>query len=170
MYHIPMSVGPNIIVIGMGNVLLTDEGVGVRAVERLMEEYAFPPNVRLVDGGTTAMKGLLPLVEEAERLVVVDAVDGPGEPGALYRYDGGQFRRNIPKKISAHDIGFLECLAIADVNGRAPKSVTIIGIKPFDMRTPSMSLSPLIEGKMDELIKMILEELAALGAPGRPNG
>jgi hydrogenase maturation protease len=168
MYHIPMNVGTKIIVIGMGNILLSDEGAGVRAVERIMAAYAFPPNVRLVDGGTTAMKGLLPLVEEADRLIVVDAVNGPGEPGELYRYDGGDFRRNFPKKISAHDIGFLECLAIAEVNGRAPKSVTIIGIKPFDMRTLSMSLSPLIEARMGALQKMILDELALLGSAGRP--
>ncbi|MDH5637916.1 MAG: hydrogenase maturation protease, partial [Nitrospinota bacterium] len=100
-----MNTSPDIIVIGMGNTLLSDEGVGVRVVERMMDTLKFPPNVWLVDGGTTAMKGLLPLVEQARHLVVVDAVHGPGLPGSLYRYTGTDFRKNIPKKISAHDIG-----------------------------------------------------------------
>ena len=155
---------PEIIVIGMGNLLLSDEGVGVRVVEKMMERHRFPPNVRLVDGGTTAMKGLLPLVEQADHLIVVDAVHGPGLPGSLYRYSGEDFRKYIPKKISAHDIGFLECLAIAEVNERAPESVVIIGVKPVDMTTASMSLSPQIEALLDQITEMVIVELAALGA------
>jgi len=168
LYDVSMNDTPDIIVIGMGNILLSDEGVGVRVVERMMESHRFPPNVRLVDGGTTAMKGLLPLVEQARHLVVVDAVHGPGLPGSLYRYSGADFRINIPKKISAHDIGFLECLAIAEVNEQAPESVVIIGVKPVDMTTPSMSLSPQIEGMLDDIIKMVCIELAALGVELKP--
>ena len=163
-----MSAPPNITVIGMGNILLSDEGVGVRVVERLMENYRFGPNVRLVDGGTTAMKGLLPVVEEAEHLIVVDALRGLGQPGAIYRFSGDDFRKNIPKKISAHEIGFLECLAIAEVNERYPRSVVVIGIEPVDMKTPSMSLTAQMEAKVDEAVQMVLAELAALGAEGRP--
>ncbi|MDH5478708.1 MAG: HyaD/HybD family hydrogenase maturation endopeptidase [Nitrospinota bacterium] len=159
-----MSGPPNITVIGMGNVLLSDEGVGVRVVERLMETRRFPPHVRIVDGGTTAMKGLLPLVEEADHLIVVDALNGHGPAGSIYRYTGADFRKNVPKKISAHEIGFLECLAIAEVNDRSPASVVVIGVKPKDMTTASMSLSPEIEALLDPIGDMVCGELAALGA------
>jgi len=163
MYDVFMNT-PSIYVVGMGNILLSDEGAGVRAVERLMSRYSFPAHVHLVDGGTTAMKGLLPIVEQADHLLVLDTVNGPGEPGQLYRFSGDDFRKNIPKKISAHDIGFLECLAIAEVNDRAPQTVTIIGVKPEDMRTPSMELTPKISAAVDGMVDMALAELSALGA------
>jgi len=163
-----MKTEPKIFVIGMGNILLSDEGAGVRAVERLMASHTFPANVQLIDGGTTAMKGLLPLVEEADHVIALDTVNGPGGPGALYRYDASEFRRNIPKKISAHDIGFLECLAIAEVNGRAPESVVILGIQPADISTPSMELSPEVKAGLDGLCAMAVKELERLGVAGEP--
>lgn len=152
-----------IIVIGVGNVLMTDEGVGVRVAERLISGYTFPDNVEVYDGGATGMHGLLPLIEEADHLIVIDAVNGPGRPGEVYRYDGDTFRRVIPKKLSAHDVGLVECLTIADINGRAPKTVTVIGVQPEDIITWGMELTPAIAAKVDELAAMTLEELKRLG-------
>lgn len=163
-----MSNPPKIIVIGIGNILMSDEGVGVRVVERLMSEYSFPPNVELYDGGTTGMQGLLPLMEMADHLVVIDAVKGAGEPGSVYRYTLEDFRLTIPKKLSAHDIGFIECLAVAEINETLPKSVVVIGIRPEDDSTLAMELTPTIKAKVEELVKMTLEEISSLGATALP--
>jgi len=150
-------------VLGIGNILMTDEGVGVHAVNKMMEEYTFPSNVELIDGGTTGLHGILPIVEDAERLIVIDAVNGKGEAGSLYRYTLKDFRLTFPKKLSAHDIGFVECMAVTEVNGRLPKSVIIIGIKPVDMTTPGMELTSHIDARLNDLIDMVLSELTEMG-------
>jgi len=157
-----------IIVLGIGSVLMTDEGIGVRVAERLKQSYTFPENVEVYDGGATGMHGLLPLIEEADRLIVIDAVNGPGEPGELYRYTAEDFRLTIPKKLSAHDVGFLECLAIAQINEYAPKSVVIIGVKPLDIETWGMELTDFIAGKIGKLVEMTIAELKELGAQPKP--
>ncbi len=158
-----MDEKPVIIVLGIGNILQSDEGVGVRVVEKLVSDYNFPENVELYDGGTTGMHGLLPLIEEADHMVVIDAVNGKGEPGTIYRLTLEDFRLTIPKKISAHDIGFIECLAVAEVNDSLPKSVVVIGIKPEDVATSSMELSVCIKEKFDDLIRLTLQELSSQG-------
>lgn len=157
-----------IVVIGIGNILMTDEGVGVRVVERLMAQYRYPANVELYDGGTTGMHGLLPLIEDADHLITIDAVNGPGEPGTLYRYNAEDFRLSMPKKLSAHDVGFIECLTIADITDRMPKTVVILGVKPRDMVTWNMELTETIAAKVDDLVAMALEELRRLGVEPEP--
>lgn len=159
-----MNYKPKIIVLGIGSILMSDEGVGVRVVEKLKEEQSFPPNVEIYDGGTTGMHGLLPLIEEADHLVVVDAVNGPGEPGTIYRYSLEELKLTMPKKISAHDIGFIECLAIAELIGRLPESVIIIGIKPEDIDSRKMELTETVNNKLAELTEVTVKEIAALGA------
>ena len=159
-----MNSKPKIIVLGIGSILMSDEGVGVRVVEKLQEEYSFPPNVEIYDGGTTGMHGLMPLIEEADHLVVIDAVNGPGEAGTIYQYTLEDFKLTMPKKISAHDIGFIECLAIAELIGSLPESVIIIGIKPEDLNTRKMELTETVNNKLNELTKITVKEIAALGA------
>ncbi len=159
-----MDALPKIIVLGIGNILMSDEGVGVRVVEKLLAEYGFPPNVEIYDGGTTGLHGLMPLIEEADHLVVIDAVNGPGEPGSIYRYTLDDFKLSMPKKLSSHDIGFIECITIAELNGRLPESVVIIGIKPEDFTTRKMELTKTVNGRLNELADAAVKEIAALGA------
>jgi len=159
-----MSKDEKIIVVGLGNILMSDEGVGVRVVDRLKERYTFPANVEVYDGGTTGMHGLLPLMEEADHMIVIDAVNGPGEAGDVYRYSLEDFKLTIPKKLSAHDIGFIECLAVAEINETLPRSVTVIGVKPSDMTTMSMELTETVKASMEKLMDMTLAELRSLGA------
>lgn len=161
---------PKIIVLGIGNILQSDEGVGVRVVEKLIRDYSFPENVELYDGGTTGMHGLLPLIEEADHLIAIDAVNGKGEPGEIYRFTLHDFKLTIPKKISAHDVGFIECLAVAELNDSLPKSTVVIGIQPEDMETMSAELSLCIKEKFDDLVRLTLQELSSLGViPSTPS-
>ncbi len=160
-----MDAEPKIIVLGIGNVLMSDEGIGVRVVEKLQAEYRFPPNVEIYDGGTTGLRGLMPLIDEADNLVVIDAVNGPGEPGSIYRYNLDDFKLTIPKKLSAHDIGLIECLAIAELKEKVPEKVVIIGIKPESLSAEGMGLTETIKNRLEELTKMTVEVITSLGAP-----
>ena len=155
--------GDRIVVLGVGNILLSDEGAGVHAVQRMMTRYSFSEDVRVLDGGVTGMVGLLPIIEETDHLILLDAALCPGPPGTVRRYTLSDFKRVVPKKLSSHDIGFLECLAIAEATGQAPESVVVIGVRPFDMATLSMELSEIVADKIDDMIKLALTELESLG-------
>lgn len=156
-----MSDQPKIIVLGIGNILLSDEGVGPKVAWRLKAEYRFPPNVEIYDGGTTGL-GLLPYIEEADHLVIVDAVEGPGDPGSVYRYTVDDFKLNIPKKMSIHDVGLIECLALAELDGETPRRTIIIGVKPKTL-APGMELTDVVASKVDELVRMTVKEIEEMG-------
>ncbi len=159
-----MDESPKIIVLGIGNILLSDEGVGPKVAWRLKAEYQFPPNVEIYDGGTTGL-GLLPYIAEADYLVIVDAIEGPGEPGSVYRYTVDDFNLNIPKKMSIHDVGLIECLALAELDGKTPRQTIIIGVKPKTL-APGMELTEVVSAKMDELVTMTVKEITELGEMG----
>ncbi len=155
---------PRIVIIGIGNIFLSDEGVGVHAISKLLNEWEFPSNVEVYDGGVTGMMGLLPIIEDTDHLIVIDVVNSGDPPGYIRTYTLGDFRLVMPKKLSAHDIGFLECIAIAEINGKTPKSVTVIGIKPVDIETPRNVLSDIVDSKLAEITEITIGELQKLGA------
>ena len=163
-----------IVILGIGNVLMSDEGLGVRVVEKLVEEYSFPESVEIYDGGVTGMMGLLPIIEDAGRLIIVDAINAPGDPGDLFRRAIDEFRLSMPKKLSIHDVGIMECLAIAEVNGRSPETTVVIGAKPADITTPGTRLTDVIRGRLEDLVSMVIEEARGFGveikkkSPGDP--
>lgn len=156
-----MNEPPKIIVLGIGNILLSDEGVGPKVAWRLKAECKFSPNVEIYDGGTTGL-GLLPYIAEADYLVIVDAINGPGEPGAVYRYTVEDFELNIPKKMSIHDVGLIECLALAELDGRVPQGTVILGVKPKSL-VEGMELTDVVASKMDELVAMAAKEIEEMG-------
>ncbi|AWK89711.1 HyaD/HybD family hydrogenase maturation endopeptidase [Azospirillum thermophilum] len=125
-----MASGNRILVLGIGNILWADEGFGVRTVERLAEDWAFPPDVTLMDGGTQGLY-LLPHLETADVLIVVDAIDYGLPPGTrrVFRDD------DVPaflgaKKMSLHQTGFQEVLASAMLLGRCPGRMILVGVQP----------------------------------------
>lgn len=154
---------PKVIVLGIGNILLSDEGVGPKVALKLSSEYRFPPNVDIHDGGTIGL-GLLPYIEEADCLLIIDAIDGPGEAGSIYRYTVDDFKLNIPKKMSIHDVGLIECLALAELTGRIPRQTIIIGVKPASLK-PGMELTEAVAAKVDRLVEMAVEEITKFGYP-----
>lgn len=159
-----MNEPPKIIVLGIGNILLSDEGVGPKVAWRLKAEYRFPPNVEIYDGGTTGL-GLLPYISEADYLVIVDAINGPGEPGSIYRYTVDDFELNIPKKMSIHDVGLIECLALAELDGSTPQKTIILGVKPKSL-VGGMELTDVVSAKLDELVMMVVKEISEMGFGG----
>ncbi len=151
-----------ITVLGVGNILFKDEGIGVRVVEALEAMYTFPQNVKLIDGGVLGM-GLLAVISDADHLIVVDAVKNGGNPGTLYRLEGEDIPKRILGKNSLHQVDLLETLTLCQVFEKVPETI-IIGVEPEDIETLSIELTDAVKEKLTPLSNMVLKELERLGA------
>jgi hydrogenase maturation protease len=119
----------DVLVLGVGNVLMTDEGVGVHVVRRFEAEGALPPAVRVVDGGTLGLD-LLPMVADARALIVVDAVDMKEAPGTVRVLRGAELHGALGGQMSAHQIGLGDLLAVGRLTGELPDRLAVVGIQP----------------------------------------
>ena len=147
------------LVLGLGNILLSDEGVGVRVVERLLEQYDFPEGVRVMDGGTLGLD-LLPYVEDASRLLVVDAVQARKPPGSLVRMVGDEIPIFLDaSKVSPHQEGLQDLLAVAVLKGYLPDEVVFLGAQ-IESLGVGLELSAPVAAQVDALAGKVLEELA----------
>ena len=151
----------NIMVLGIGCILFSDEGFGVRVVEKMEKLYQFPENVLLVDGGVLGIN-LLGVISKPKHLIVVDAIRNKGKPGDLYRLEGDAIPERIRAKNSLHQVDFLEALTLCQALDHVPKTV-IVGVEPQDIETQSLDLTPPIQAQVDPVIKMVLAELERLG-------
>ena len=151
-----------IMVLGIGCILYSDEGFGVRVVEKMQTLYKFSDNVLLVDGGVLGIN-LLGVISKPDHLIVVDAIRNQGQPGDLYRLTGEQIPNRIRAKNSLHQVDFLEALTLCQALEKTPKTV-IVGVEPQDIETQSLELTPTIQNQVDPTIKMVLAELERLGA------
>jgi hydrogenase maturation protease len=142
--------------LGVGNLLLSDEGVGVHVVKQLMG-MALPPGVEVIDGGVSGL-GLLGAFTEKDRLIVIDAVRGGEAPGSLYRF-GIEDLTTYPQrfKMSIHEAGIVDVVRLARLLGRIPKT-TIIGVEPKSLEM-GMDLSPEIQARVPRVIELVFEEL-----------
>ncbi|MBI5826808.1 MAG: HyaD/HybD family hydrogenase maturation endopeptidase [Deltaproteobacteria bacterium] len=147
------------LVLGVGNILLRDEGLGVRVVEHLNRRFTFPPGVECVDGGTLGL-GLTSLMEGFNRIIIVDALSGV-DPGAPRRIAAVEIGRGLSPVSAVHGVGVKELLAIARFEGHAPE-VVIIGAAPIDTAS-GIGLTPATEKKIPELARMVIKELEGLG-------
>lgn len=150
-----------VVVLGVGNILLTDEGVGVRVVEQLEAQYVLPDGVAVIDAGTSAME-ILEDLENLDLLVIADAVFAHQEPAALVKLAGDDVPAFFQRNMSPHQVGLSDVLAALEFNGRAPKKTVICGIKPVSMQL-GMELSPEVAAKVPALLDMVLGELRAVG-------
>lgn len=154
---------PNILILGIGNLLWADEGFGVRAVEHMHRHYAFPDNVRLVDGGTQGIY-LVQIIREADVLIVFDAVDYGLSPGTMKRVEGEEVPRFLgAKKVSLHQTGFQEVLMMAEMLGDPPAHQLLIGVQPVELEDYGGSLRPQVRDKIEPAIALALDYLAGFG-------
>jgi len=153
-----------ILVLGVGNILLKDEGVGVRVIEELENRYEFPENVRLLDGGTQGL-WLLPTLQLVDRLIVVDAVLGGGEPGTIYRLERQDLSNSLRAKQSAHDSDLVEALNLCSLLDTGPRTVTVIGIEPADIQPFGLGLTEQVSEKLDEIVMSVVAELTSMDSP-----
>jgi hydrogenase maturation protease len=152
---------PQTLVLGLGNILMRDEGVGVRVVERLLERYEFPAEVQVLDGGTLGLD-LLPWVEDVDRLLVVDAVDMGAEPGTTTRLEGEEVPAFLGVKISPHQMGLADLLAASRLRGYSPQQLILWGVQPAAIEV-GLELSPLVETQVETLVESVLAELTGWG-------
>ena len=150
-----------ILVLGVGNILLRDEGIGVRIVEKLQQDFTFSPNVRLLDGGTLGLRLLEPITD-ADVLIVVDAIISGQPPGTLERLPLADLRKRISIKNSLHQLDLLETLAHAEFLESLPET-TIIGIEPEDTCTLSLELSDTIRARREDVMSAVLQEISRAG-------
>jgi hydrogenase maturation protease len=155
-----MMATKRVVILGVGNILLSDEGVGVRVVERLPLTYRLPPEVEIIDGGTCGME-MLEDLENLDALILVDAIRGGKAPGTLIRLAGDAVPVFFKTKLSPHQIGLSDVLATLALVGKAPKYTTILGIQPVSLAL-GMALTPEVEARVPELMRLVVDELALL--------
>jgi hydrogenase maturation protease len=154
------------VLLGIGNILLSDEGVGVHLVKEVGSKYEFTPEVDVVDGGTLGLD-LLPYFEDYQRMLIVDAVNFGREPGFIRVVDGEEIPNAILEKMSVHNIGLNDLMGVSMFRGMIPEKIRLIGIQPASLE-PGY-LSPTIRDRMGELTSLVLKNLAEWGVEGRPS-
>lgn len=152
---------PRTMVIGLGNPLMGDDGFGLRARTRLLESTRLPPDVEVVDGGTWGMN-LLPLIEDAESLLLLDAIERGGLPGTPVCLTGEDIPRALSLKVSPHQIDLREVLAVAQLRGKLPARMTLLGVQPEFVELYE-GLSPPVEAALDGVVEAALEQLRSWG-------
>ena len=155
-----------IAVLGIGNLLLSDDGVGVHVIKRLQEEYVFPESVELIDGGTKGLD-LLPLLEDKDKLLIIDAANFRKEPGTIDTVEGDNIPAFLSSKLSVHQIGLPDTLFAAKLMDITPAEMSLIGIQPKSMETGT-ELSDDIKDRMEQLVKKVLMKLNDWGVEGIP--
>lgn len=150
-----------ITILGVGNVLLTDEGLGVHMVHRLRRRYVFPEWVELVDGGTLGLD-LLPLVMHTQRLLIVDAVQNGGRPGDIHVITGEQAPSHLKLKNSLHQSDLMEVLALSALTAEAPETM-IIGMEPLDIASWGVDLTPPVKQNLEYMEQVVLQHLEQWG-------
>jgi hydrogenase maturation protease len=158
--------GGEVLVIGLGNPIMADDGLGVAALERLRQGWSLPESVRLVDGGTWGMN-LLPLIEEAERVVFLDAIDAGRPAGALILLEREELPRFLALKLSPHQIDLREVLALAELRGTLPSDLVAIGLQPGRVEM-AFGLSPEVESRLDDLLTAAVKRLDRWGYACNP--
>lgn len=146
------------LVLGVGNLLLSDEGVGIHAVRRLVETGALPEDVEIVDGGTAGLS-LLVYLEGVDRLVIIDAVETGGPPGTMVRLAGDQVPAYMAQKVSPHEITLPDFLAAARLRDLYPKEVVIWGVQPGSLEV-GVELTPDLAAGLERLVGCVAAEFA----------
>ncbi len=149
----------NVLVLGLGNILLSDEGVGVKAIEELQRRYDCSEVVEIVDGGTIGFE-LLPYFDERSHILIVDAVKTDNKPGTIVRIDDPP--AYFSSRTSPHQIGLADVMGLAAITDNLPKNIILLGIEPKRLAT-GLTLSSEVAQNLSRLVDMVAAELEAIG-------
>jgi hydrogenase maturation protease len=155
-----------VLVLGLGNVLCGDDGLGVVAAQELLRRYELPDGVVVLDGGTLGLS-LLPHLEDARRVLLLDAIRADAAPGSFVRLEGDEVAPAAAARLSPHQVGVADLLDALQLLGRWPERLVLLGLVPEDMGL-RFGLSAAVTGRLDELCSRAAEELALLGYPLTP--
>lgn len=157
----------NVLILGVGNILLSDEGAGVKALQLLEDRYTFPPQVELLDGGTSGLE-LLPALDRRTHVFIIDAVHQTElPPGGVTRVDLSESPGYFRQKISPHQLGLSEVLAVAEMSGTLPPNITLLGIRPLSLET-GLDLTETVRDGLEKIIEFLAGDLSELGLPPIP--
>ncbi|RXH03475.1 HyaD/HybD family hydrogenase maturation endopeptidase [Bradyrhizobium vignae] len=157
-----------ILVLGIGNILWADEGFGVRVVEEFHRRYAIDDNVTVLDGGTQGLY-LVSFLEQADCLIVFDAIDYGLLPGQLKLVRDDEVPKfTAAKKVSLHQTGFQEVLSAADLLGRCPRELALIGCQPLDLENWGGPLTAPVRLQISPAIELACKLLAQWDSPAKP--
>lgn len=151
----------SIVVIGLGNPLMTDDGAGLELLARLAAWGQFEPAPLFVDGGTWGMN-LLPVIEDAERVLFLDAVNIRAAPGTAVRLERDQLPRWLGVKLSPHQIDLKEVLAVAELRGRFPVDAVLVGVQPERVEMGT-GLTPAVTAGLESALAMAIRTLEDWG-------
>ena len=149
-------IAPPVLILGIGNILLRDEGVGVHVVREMMA-LKLDDGVEVIDGGTSGAD-LVDTIADRRKVIVVDAMKVDEPPGTIIRFTDKELMDHPERSISMHEFGLSETLMMARQLGCAPREVVIFGVVPAILRPPALELSPQIAALVPKLIKLVLEE------------
>ena len=145
-----MVINLSTVLLGLGNVLMKDERLGVHVVNTIRERYDCPPELEIVDGGTLGLD-LLPLFEQFDRMVIVDAVNFGREPGYIGVLEDDQIPAVLFSKLSVHQIGLADLISVAKLKGVMPAKVCLIGMQPSpDDFTLGVEMSDIVNENIEK--------------------
>ncbi|HWR67793.1 MAG TPA: HyaD/HybD family hydrogenase maturation endopeptidase [Desulfomonilia bacterium] len=156
-----MTEQKQITVLGLGNILLKDEGFGVHFIRWFMERHRFHDDIRILDGGTLGYR-LLDIVTGSSRLIVVDVIKLDEQPGAVYRFTRDEMRLKMPDPTTAHEVEFPDVLAMADLMDECPE-VVFLCIVPDSYGTMELEMSPAMHDAFPAMEGLLLKELGDVG-------
>lgn len=151
----------NILVLGVGNLLLSDESVGVHTVNQLEDEYLFPEGIDVVDGGTAGME-LLDYIANREHIVIVDAVLTGDEPGTVVTLKDDDVPALFNNKVSPHQLGLSDLLGALKLTGESPKNILLIGIVPESVE-PGLEMTHTVSKAIPTIKKLMVDHLQDIG-------
>ena len=154
---------PTVTVLGLGNILMTDEGVGVKTVNEFERRYEVPDYVEIIDGGAAGLD-LIPFIEGREKVLMVDAVNFDREPGYVDQMENDEIPVRITEKASMHHLGLLDVLCIVRMSGNMPKDLCLIGIQPMSLAL-GIDMTKEMCDKVDSLIERIVVKLREWNIP-----
>jgi hydrogenase maturation protease len=150
-----------LLVLGLGNVLCGDDGLGAVAVHLLQRRYQAPDGALVLDGGTLGLS-LLPTLEQAREAILVDAIRADGPPGSLVRLEGDDVAPAVAARLSVHQVGVLDLLEAARWRGRYPSRLVLLGLVPQSLEL-GVVRTPAVEAALSGLVERIVAEAGELG-------
>lgn len=153
----------SLLILGLGNLLCRDDGVGVVAAQVIAETSIIPDGVEVLDGGTLGL-ALLPYLEDADRAILVDAIQVDAPPGTLVRLEGEEVGPAVAERLSVHQVGVADLIEAARWRGRVPPTLVLLGVVP-ETTELGVDLSPRVEAALPALLASVRAEARSLGFP-----
>lgn len=157
-----MSSDPEVVVLGLGNILMEDEGIGVHAARYLEENYQFQPEIEIVDGGTSGLD-LLPFFGPEKSILIIDAVNFDMEPGTVGTLEDDDILAQLDPKISMHHLGLSDLISVSELIDRKAKKMTLLGIQPESMENLDLEMTDTVKEVFTKVVENAIRILSGWG-------